>query len=91
VCSVRQSEMVPSSPASSPAVCISWAKSWPRFHAPEVLEGSACAAWKVTLWEVLLNHLADVEQTVPLRAARDGFPSTWHNFGQVILFFDPRR
>ena len=27
MCSVPQSEMVPSSPASSPAVCIAWAKS----------------------------------------------------------------
>jgi len=33
VCSVPQSEMVPSSPASSPAACISWAKSWPRLQA----------------------------------------------------------
>jgi hypothetical protein len=33
VCYVRQSEMVPSSPASSPAVCISWAKSRPRLQA----------------------------------------------------------
>jgi len=32
VCSVPQSEMVPSSPASSPAVCISWAKSRPRLQ-----------------------------------------------------------
>jgi hypothetical protein len=33
VCYVPQSEMVPSSPARSPSLCISWAKSRPRLQA----------------------------------------------------------
>ena len=39
VCSVPESEMVPSSPASSPAVCIYWTKSWPRLQAgtPDII------------------------------------------------------
>ena len=39
VYSVRQSEMVPTSPASSPAVCIYWTKSWPRLQAgtPDII------------------------------------------------------
>ena len=44
-----------------------------------------------TLWGVFMDHLEFGEQTVPLRAARDGFPSIrGTTFGQVILFFDRR-